>query len=36
MLIQAKRLYSSGRYEALKYKKGSRHDQTEYAFEDRT
>ena len=28
MLIQAKRLYSSGRYEALKYKKGSRHDQT--------
>ncbi len=26
--IQAKRLYSGGRYEALKYKKGSKHDQT--------
>ena len=28
MLIQAKRLYSSGRYEMLKYKKHSRKDQT--------
>lgn len=28
ILIQAKRLYPCGRYTALKYKKGSKHDQT--------